>query len=69
MRRHALTILSRARKRSTDSENQPVALMRPGPRPITFPSPDHPKGWYGDALTPRDTFREAPDPVPVLAPR
>jgi hypothetical protein len=30
MRHPALTILSRARKRSIDSENQPVALMRPG---------------------------------------
>jgi hypothetical protein len=33
MRHPALTILSRARKRSIDSENQPVALMRPGLAP------------------------------------
>lgn len=35
MRRHAQTILSRARKRSSDSENQPVALMRTGLSPTT----------------------------------
>ena len=69
MRRHALTILSRARKRSTDSENQPVALLRPGPQQIPFPAPGRPSGWHDDAVTPRDIFREAPDPVPVLAPR
>lgn len=69
MRRHALTILSRARKRSIDSENQPVALLRPGPRPIPFPSPGRPSERTESALAPRDIFREAPDPVPVLASR
>lgn len=66
MRRHALTILSRARKRSTDSENQPVALLPPGPRQIPFPTPSR---RHDDAVTPRDVFREAPDPITVLAPR
>ena len=66
MRRHALTILSRARKRSTDSENQPVALLPPGPRQIPFPSLVR---RLEDAVTPRDLFREDPDSITVLTPR
>jgi hypothetical protein len=66
MRRHALTILSRARKRSTDSENQPVALLPPGPRQIPFPSPAR---RLEDTVTPKDVFREDPDLITVLAPR
>ncbi len=68
MRRHALTILSRARKRSTDSENQPVALLPPGPQQIPFPVPA-PNRRHEDAVTPRNAFREAYDPITVLAPR
>lgn len=69
MRRQALTILSRARKRSTDSENQPIALLRPGSEQHHFHVADAPASRDQTTVPAPESFREITDPVPMFASR